>query len=149
MAFQFSLATVLRVRIIREEREERMLQQILHRINLTMQSIHEVDAQMEHANRARGSELFKPVAGRQVHNEYGEISYLRESRKALCGQLEQLEQLKEKQFVIYEAARREREMLTEMHEKKRGVYDFEMARREQKTLDDNFVARRGRGHHQA
>jgi flagellar export protein FliJ len=149
MAFQFSLATVLRVRIIREEREERMLQQILHRISLTLQSMREIDEQMEQANRSRALEFFKPVAGRQVHNAYGEISYLRQSRKDLEQQIEQLEQLKEKQFVIYEAARRDREMLTDMHEKKRDLYDFEMARREQKTLDDNFVARRGRGQHQA
>jgi len=36
-------------------------------------------------------------------------------------------------------------MLTDMREKKRTAYDAEMNKREQKTLDDNYISRRGRG----
>ena len=35
-------------------------------------------------------------------------------------------------------------MLTDMREKKRTAYDSDMSKREQKTLDDNYIARRGR-----
>jgi hypothetical protein len=32
-----------------------------------------------------------------------------------------------------------------MREKKRTAYDADMSKREQSTLDDNYIARRGRG----
>jgi hypothetical protein len=35
-------------------------------------------------------------------------------------------------------------MLTDMKEVKRSEYDTDMARSQQKTLDDNYIARRGR-----
>jgi hypothetical protein len=35
-------------------------------------------------------------------------------------------------------------MLTDMREEKRGEYDSDLARDQQKTLDDNYIARRGR-----
>jgi hypothetical protein len=35
-------------------------------------------------------------------------------------------------------------MLTDMREEKRTAYESDLARGEQKTLDDNYIARRGR-----
>ncbi len=148
MAFQFPLATVLRVRVIREEREERMLQQILHRIVLTLHAIEDIDAQTAQANSHRVSHLRAQVPGRQVHEAYGEVNYLREQRKELEAQMEQLEQLREKQFATYQAARRDREMLTDMHDRQHVLYSSDASRREQKTLDDNFNARSFRANRQ-
>jgi hypothetical protein len=34
--------------------------------------------------------------------------------------------------------------LTDMREKHRHVYNADLSKREQKTLDDNYIARRGR-----
>jgi flagellar FliJ protein len=72
------------------------------------------------------------------------VHQLKQSRKDLEEQLQKLEQLRGKQLMVYEAARRGREMLTDMRQEQRGEYDSDMARREQKTLDDNHIARRGR-----
>ena len=144
MSFQFSLATVLRFRGILEDREESMLQKILYEISQTLQAIARTDTEIAGSNASRVAERFKPCIGLQLHVSYGQIKDLKQSRKELEAQLEKLEQLRESQLKVYEAARRNREMLTDMLEKKRGAYESEMARREQKTLDDNYIARRGR-----
>jgi len=74
---------------------------------------------------------------------YEEIKELKETRIALLAQVEKLEQLRDKQIIVYESARRNREMLTDMRDEKHSAYNSEMARSEQKTLDDNYLARRG------
>ncbi|MDR3736130.1 MAG: hypothetical protein P4L10_11405 [Acidobacteriaceae bacterium] len=141
MAYRFSLATVLRFRLIREEREERMLQQILQKITQTLQTIAEIDAEIIRLHATRAEELSKPVTGKRVQAVYAEVSGLQQGRKELEEQLEALEQLKDKQLEVYAAARRDREMLTEMHNQQREVYALDLIRREQMMLDDNYIAR--------
>jgi flagellar export protein FliJ len=144
MGFQFSLATVLRVRRIHEEREERMLQQILFQVAQTRQALTETDLAICRANDLRVEETVKSLIGRDIHDAYGKIEQLKLDRHQLVGRLEKLDELKEMQVKIYDAAQQSREMLTDMREKKRASYDSEAARREQSVLDDNYIARRGR-----
>jgi flagellar FliJ protein len=144
MGFQFSLATVLRVRGIVEEQEERMLQKILFEITQTREALARTDSAISATNEARCENLFKPVAGHHVHASYGELEELKQNKKDLEEKIAKLEELRERQLVIYEKARRNREMLTDMREEKRSAYESDIARAEQKTLDDNFIARRGR-----
>ena len=145
MGFQFSLATVLRVRKIHEEREERMLQQILFQIAQTRQAITLADVAISRANDLRVCDTDKSLIGRDIHDSYGKIDQLKQDHHQLVERLEKLKQLKEMQVKIYDAARQSREMLTDMHEKKRSLYDSDVSRREQSVLDDNYIARRGRG----
>jgi flagellar FliJ protein len=144
MAFHFSLSTVLQVRGILEEQEERMLKKILFEIAQTREAMAHIDAEIAESNASRSADIFKPFAGHHIHASYGEIKQHKQNRKDLEAQLEKLEQLRDKQVKVYEAARRNREMLTDMRAEKRSAYDSDMARSEQKTLDDNFNARRGR-----
>lgn len=143
MAFQFSLATVLRVRSILAEREERMLQKILFEISQRRESMALTNAQIEQSNLSRYADVLKSLTGRQLQVAYEEIKELKETRIALLAQVEKLEQLRDKQIIVYESARRNREMLTDMRDEKHSAYNSEMARSEQKTLDDNYLARRG------
>jgi flagellar FliJ protein len=144
MAFQFSLATVLRVRGIIEEREEGRLQKILSDIARIFDDLERIDAQLAESDASRDADVFKPRIGLQVHAHYGEVKQLKQRRKDLEGQIKKLEQVRDAQLIVYEAARRDREMLTDMYEKNRTAYDSDMSKREQKTLDDNYIARRGR-----
>ena len=145
MAFQFSLATVLRVRGIIEEREEGILQKILSEISSILDDLERTDDQLAALDASRDADVFKARIGIQVHASYGEVNDLKQRRKDLEEQIQKLEQARDEQLIIYEAARRDREMLTDMREKKRTAYDSDMSKREQKTLDDNYIARRGRG----
>jgi flagellar export protein FliJ len=144
MAFQFSLATVLRMRGIVEEREEGILQKILSDISKVFDELVQTDAQFAKLDASRHAEVFKPCIGLQFHASYGEVHELRQRRKELEGQIQKLEQARDEQLIVYEAARRDREMLTDMRAKKRIAYDSAINKREQSTLDDNYIARRGR-----
>ena len=144
MAYQFPLATVLRFRGIVEEREEGILQKILFDITEIFDQLERTDTQLEESNARRREDIFKPSTGLQFHAFYGEVEELKQRRKDLEGQMLKLEQARDAQLVVYEAARRNREMLTDMAEKKRSAYDLDINKREQKVLDDNYIARRGR-----
>jgi flagellar export protein FliJ len=144
MAFQFPLATVLRFRGIIEEREERVLQGILYEIAEISQALRRIDVDINSSNASRVSDRFKPSSGSQIHNSYAAIWELKQHKVELSADRAKLETLRDKQIGIYEAARRDREMLTDMKKDKRGAYQLEFARQEQKTLDDNYLARRGR-----
>jgi flagellar FliJ protein len=145
MSFHFSLDSVLRIRGIVEEQEERMLQRILFEIAQTIEGIESIDAELAGSNASRQGQVFKSVAGYDIHAYYERIVALKEKKKELEGKLEKLEQLRDRQLVVYTGARRNREMLTDMCEEKRGVYETDMARRDQRNLDDNHMSRRGRG----
>src|SRR5580698_1325595 len=131
MSFQFQLATVLRVRGIVEEREERLLQQILFEISQAIEALALTDAELNGTNASRSNEVFKQLAGYNVHASYGEMKDLKQSRIELEEKIEKLKQLRDKQVKVYEAARRNREMLTDMHKTQRHAYDSGLARREQ------------------
>jgi len=144
MAFKFSLATVLRVRGMVEDREERMLQRIQQEISQTRQAVAQADLDIAESNASRAAEILKPSAGLNVHAAYGGIQQLKQNRQEFEAQLGKLEELKQMQLDVYRAARRDREMLTDMRERQRDVHETDAAKREQNTLDDNFIARRSR-----
>jgi flagellar FliJ protein len=144
MSFQFPLATVLRVRGVVEEKEERMLQQINAEIAQAREVLTHIAVEIEELDAARRAEVFKSRSGHNIHAAYGRMNELKQNRKMFEDQIVKLEELRDRQIAIYEAARRNREVLTNMHDEKRTAYESDLARHEQKTIDDNFIARRGR-----
>jgi flagellar biosynthesis chaperone FliJ len=64
--------------------------------------------------------------------------------RSMLGQLQVLEQTRDKQMKVYQAAHREREMLTDIRKRQKDMYEREWLREEQKRLDDTFMARRHR-----
>jgi flagellar FliJ protein len=144
MAFEFSLATVLRIRGMIEEREEAILQKILFDISTICDDLERTDALLAESNASRHADVFKPCIGLQVHASYGQVKELKQRRQDLAAQIRKLEQARDGQLTVYQAARRDREMLTDMLEKQRSAHDAGVSRREQKALDDSYNARRGR-----
>jgi flagellar export protein FliJ len=145
MAFRFSLATVLRVRGIIEEREEALLQKILFDISKIFEDLERNEAQLAETDASRQADVLKPFIGLQIQASYGEVQQLKQRRKDLATRIQELELARDRQLIVYEAARRGREILTDMRQKKRTAYDNEASKREQKILDDNYIARRLRG----
>lgn len=144
MSFKFSLATVLQVRKIREEREERMLQQIQYELNQAKNVLEQVDAALERTNSKRRDVLHQMQAGHDVHGSYGEIAALKQNRSDILAHMEKLNELRLRQVKVLESARADREMLTDMRDDQRDAYQAGMTKREQKALDDNFGAKFGR-----
>jgi flagellar export protein FliJ len=144
MGFHFSLNAVLRVRGIVEEREERILQTILHEIAQTRETIAHIEARIAESNAALCAGFLKPVIGHKIHAVYGELEELKQSRKNCQEKLRKLEELRDKQLLVYSKARQDREVLADMCEKKRKAYESDIAHIGQKILDDIFISRRGR-----
>jgi len=144
MSFQFPLATVLRVRGVVEEKEERMLQQINAEIAQAREVLEHIATEIAELDVSRSTEVFKARVGHNIHASYGRMNELKQNRKMFEDQLAKLEGLRDRQIAIYESARRNREVLTNMHDEKRTAYESDLARIEQKTIDDNYIARRGR-----
>jgi flagellar export protein FliJ len=144
MGFQFSLASVLRVREMIQEREESILKKILFEISQASETIGRIDAQLAEAYSSRLADVLKPAIGLDLHASYGEVKELKRRREELETQIRKLKQARDAQLIVYEGARRNREMLSDLREKKHRAYGAERNKREQKAMDDNFIARRPR-----
>jgi flagellar biosynthesis chaperone FliJ len=142
MAFQFSLATVLRVRESIEKREERALQRIQLEIARVSRQIEELDAAIAKAHIAREEALRRVLPAGHLHTMLWETQAAVEGKKALVNMRRRLEQERLKQMLVYQAAHRDHETLINMKREQRTLYEVEQARAQQKYLDDIFMARR-------
>jgi flagellar biosynthesis chaperone FliJ len=119
MAFQFSLAAVLRMRGIIEEREEAALQRILFDIARTVHDLQQINAQLEQSEAERQTQAIEPCLGVYLQAVYGEIKHLQARRKEGEGHLKTLQAARDAQLLAYQAARRDRELLSNMREEQR------------------------------
>ena len=141
MGFRFSLATVLRVREIAEDKEERLLTQILGQIAKTRQELHDLKAQVDMLLRKSETQLASTISAAQLHITYGQMRALEIMQKDLVEQLAKLETLRDQQMKVYATARRNREVLSELREGQLERFRYELTRQEQALMDDNFAAR--------
>lgn len=144
MGYKFSLAAVLRVRTIIEEREESKLQKILFEIGQIFHKLEHTGHLMSGCQHLRYEQVLKPSLGLELQASYAELQSLKQLREELVARIETLEASRDAQIIVYEAARRNRQMLTDMRQKQRDLFNTEATKREQKMLDDNYIARRGR-----
>jgi flagellar FliJ protein len=142
MAFRFSLATVLRLRESIERREERALQKIQMEMARVSRQIDELDAGIARAQRERDEALREPMPASHLQAMIWQTESAIEDRKTLQATLHGLEEQRQKQLKIYQAAHRDHETLIDMRNQQRSAYLQEQARMEQKYLDDIFIARR-------
>jgi flagellar FliJ protein len=141
MAFRFSLATVLRVREIAEEKEERLLTQILAQIAKTKQELNDLKAQVDMLLRRTEAELATSISAAQLHITYGQMRALELMQKDVSEQLVKLELLRDQQMKIYAAARRNRQVISQLREDQIERFRYTLSRQEQALMDDNFAAR--------
>ncbi len=144
MPFQFRLATVLRVRESLEKREERVLQMMQLEIARVTHRVEELSAAIAHAHEAREHAMERSIPAGHLHSLLWEEQSAVEQKKSLLQDLQRLEQERDQQMKIYQDAHRNREMLTDMFNEQRDVYEQESMRAQQKQLDDIFIARRHR-----
>jgi flagellar export protein FliJ len=141
MAFRFTLATVLRFRESVEKREELALQKIIleiarRRIEIERQT-EEIAAAQEAINRT----MQKPISAYHLQGMLNAANLIVDRKKALVESLVPLERKREMQMKAYQAAHRDRQMLSDMARRQREAYEQTQARAQQKFLDDIFAAR--------
>ena len=142
MSFRFSLATVLRLREIAEEREERLLGRISSQIAQARENLDNVQIQYADLLRRRELELERRMAAAELHISYGQMRALEEMQKNTQDELDKLEALRGQQLKAYEVAHRNRELLEGMREEQLQLFHLEQVRQNQKTMDDVFASRR-------
>ena len=141
MAFKFSLATVLRVREIAEDKEERLLTQILGQIAKTKQELNDLQSQVDMLLRRSENELASSISAAQLHITYGQMRALEVMQKDVAEQLTKLEMLRDQQMKVFATARRNREVISQLREDQMERFKYELSRQEQALMDDNFSAR--------
>ena len=142
MGFRFPLATALRVREISEQREERLLGQILNQMAQSRQTLADLEAQRRDIIAQRELALQQTVSAFDIVGSYRQMREIDDMERAAKEQLSKLAALREKQIKIYETAHRSRELLSGMKHEQLGKFQLERTRQEQNAMDDNFSSRR-------
>ena len=141
MAFRFPLAILLRFRQSVERREELALQRISHEIVQCQRKIDQLDARIAEAERARTEALKQPISAFQLQSMLSDARLAVESRRTLIDLLVPLEKKRIEQLAVYQAALRDRKILSELESKRLEAYKIEKERTQQKQVDDIFAAR--------
>lgn len=142
MGFRFPLATLLRLREIAEQREERLLGQILNQIAQANQTLADLASQRLILIARKERALQETTSAFDIMGFYGSMAEV--DRLELTGKehLTKLITLREQQMKIYEAAHRNRELISGMKGDQLDAYRREQTRQEQNAMDDNFSSRR-------
>ena len=145
MGFRFPLATVLRFRQGLEKREELALKKVLLEIAQTRRRIEQLSADIARAEDERENALRRSITAFQLQSMLSEASAAIDRRRVLLESLVPLEQRRVQQMKAYQAAHRDRQMLSDMASRQRDAYEQDRTRAQQKMLDDVFASRAQRG----
>ena len=138
------MAAVLTVR----EQTERTAERMLSAVNAELQQMRTAHTLLEreladlHAQRA--GERNRVTLAAHIHALVGRHEALRAQQAKLRKGIKSLEARRTEQQALFLAARREREMVTQLREKHEKAWQDEQQRGENKRLDDLFSARRAR-----
>jgi flagellar protein FliJ len=144
MAFDFPLAAVLRYRESLEQQEYFLFEKIQQEIAQVELRIGQVEEACSVAEKNRTAELARGIRAVEVQTAYEYERFLEQQREALQALWRELKTKWRQQLAAYELARRNRETLAKLRERKLEAYMREQAKREQATLDDIFLSRHGR-----
>ena len=125
MAFQFPLATVLRLKESIEKREERALQQINLEIARIKAQIDELTRQIAAARQAREQALRTVVPASHLHAMLHEEQAAEQRKQGLMGTLQTLGEQRDKQIKVYQAAHRDHETILSLFNNLRSTYEQE------------------------
>jgi flagellar FliJ protein len=145
MGFRFTLASVLRFREGIEKREELSLQRVQFEAARVRRRIDELTEELAKAGGEREEALQSWMQAFRLKNLQDEMNAAVELRRTLLETLATLKKQSEEQMKIYQAARVNRRMLTDLQKQQREAWEQNQLRIEQKRQDDVFTARLQRG----
>jgi flagellar export protein FliJ len=142
MGFRFSLKTLLRLREIAEQKEERLLGQILNQMAQARQTLTDLAAQRKSIIAQQEAALRQPIPASAIAGFYWQMLAIDQLERTGREHLAKLAVLREQQMKIYEKAHREHDLLAGIKSDKLEAFRREQTRLEQKAMDDNFSSRR-------
>lgn len=141
MPFRFPLAILLRFRQSVERREEVALQKASLEVAQCKRNLDQLSAKIAEAEQARAETLRRPISAFQLQSMLSEARLAIERRQSLMDSLALLERKRIDQLAVYQAALRDRKILSELESRRLEEYKVDYARTEQKQFDDIFAAR--------
>jgi len=144
MAFRFSLEAVLRFRQNVERVEEAALTRIVQEIAGVQLEFQRINAQQESLRAQLERDLKRILPAIELMELAEQEAWLRAGAEALRIRLQELEAKRLEQLGIYQKAQQGRQILSEVRKRQQNSYEIDQRRREQKTLDEIFLARQER-----
>jgi flagellar export protein FliJ len=144
MPFQFSLATVLRLRENLEHTELLTLEKRYSELALAQGRLWEAEQNIIRAAESRQLQLSRGTTAIQLQLAIEEESQMRQQRDALLQKLQEAQKVLREQLVVYWKARQKRDILQELRKQKFDVYQRAQAKLEQRERDELFLLRRKR-----
>jgi flagellar FliJ protein len=144
MRFRFTLASVLRFRASVEQSEELALQRIMFEMARVSRQIEELAGEMAKANEERETALQRCIPASELKSRQDEMSAAMAAKHALSDTLKDLNSQRDAQLELYQMARVNRRVLTDLLEQKQAAWERDQVRAEQKVIDDLFGARKRR-----
>jgi flagellar export protein FliJ len=145
MGFKFSLASVLRFRESIEQREELALQKAQNEVERVRQRIDALIAELAKADKEQEEALLQSTEAYRLQDMQAGIQVAKEARQTLLETLETVKDVRDRQMNVFQTARSNREMLSDLRVEQRNAWEQDQARVQQKVLDDLFAARFQRG----
>jgi flagellar protein FliJ len=146
MAFRFALAAVLQYREALEQREYLALEKIQLEIAQAERRVQKLEESWSAAAKRREEELGRGTRSIHLQAAYNQELFFQKQRDDLLLKLQDLQAKRQQAMKAYELARQKREVLQELRTRAFDAYRHEQAKREQRTLDDLFLARHRRSH---
>lgn len=142
MTFRFPLATLLRLREIAELREERLLEQILAQIAEGRRTLVDLAERRLLLIQQRERSLQSSTSASNLTDSYVHVRAVERMEKDGREQVAKLLALRDQQMKIYEAAHRDRDLLSDMRLGQKEAFQKVRTRQEQNAMDDSFGSRR-------
>jgi flagellar export protein FliJ len=144
MAFRFSLEPVLRLRASYERLERQRLLAIAAMRVRVREEIGAAAREEAAARHARKQMLSSGIAAAEIQLGVSAEQARARRNRELFDRLAALERQHGKQSRIYQAARRMREVMQSLRERKLREYQREQDRKTQQLIDELYLLRRGR-----
>jgi flagellar FliJ protein len=144
MPYRFALAPVLRLRQSIEERDLHLLEQTQLEIAHVIRLLESVGEQRLTEITTREHELLTKTSGTHLQVIETVRGRAKEVQHRLEQSLAELQRRREHQLANYEAAKRNRQVLSDLFERQHEAYEARAARERQRVTDDLFLARHRR-----
>ena len=145
MAFRFSLATLLRLRVSQEHQQELLLHsanQQLQRIAQDLASLQSLESDLSATAK---SLLAGGMAAVELHFVDQCLNQLERQKNLARKKIAEARRELTVRLAAFEEARRQRRMIEEIRDRQKNSYHQTEARREQRILDDLYLVLRNRG----
>jgi flagellar export protein FliJ len=140
--FHFSLQAVLHFRQSQEHQQELRLRAANQQVGRVRHAIEQLDQYLIAISDQQSQQLPAGATAAELQFHHVCETALRQRRLELALELSRLQHLRDQQQKIFEHARRERETLESLRNNQRQEYERRSRRREQRQLDDLYLARR-------